>query len=618
MAEQTFKSPGFFEKEIDLTVREVQVSGTPAGIAGTSQQGPAFVPVTVGSFSDFTSRFGNLDSKYFGPYAVNEWLKNRTAVTYVRVLGAGANETASDITTTETQGTVKNAGFVIKGQSADSTGNTGGNALSKTKYHAGAVQFIVANHEIHNAGEESAAYPIFTDNDSFGSGQANIVRGMLFLSTGSRLQILDHNDKYDAIAHRFDEHTTGSISEYNNTKEAGTFKIVLSSSAGSTFATTESAKGIKIFTASLDPKSDHYIDKILNTDPDKFQTEQHLLYASFPVQSQIARVKYDASNGTVAILSGSTNYRDKFGRFDTRYSNSKTTSFISQPFGSTEYDLFHFETLDDGANTSRKVKISIANLRRSNDPLNPYGTFDVYVRNYYDTDLASEILEQYNGCNLNPADENYIAAKIGDYKVYYNFDAVSDDEKRIVSSGKYENRSKYVRIVMNGSVTNGNIPKSTLPFGFRGIPTLVTNDTLADEPTGVERLTGNFGAAADAVKAMSGSIVPPLPMTIKATRGAIKESGAFFGQKGDSEAADPRIYWGIKNTKLASSASLTKSALYTNAGGEYNELLDSYVKVLGIQKLAMLTTGSTSDTFNNNKFSLSKVSNKCNRINWIC
>ncbi len=121
-------------------------------------------------------------------------------------------------------------------------------------------------------------------------------------------------------------------------------------------------------------------------------------------------------------------------------------------------------------------------------------------------------------------------------------------------------------------------------------------------------MTGNFGAAADAVKAMSGSIVPPLPMTIKATRGAIKESGAFFGQKGDSEAADPRIYWGIKNTKLASSASLTKSALYTNAGGEYNELLDSYVKVLGIQKLAMLTTGSTSDTFNNNKFSLSKVS----------
>ena len=47
MAEQTFKSPGFFEKEIDLTVREIGISGTPAGIIGASQKGPAFIPVTV-------------------------------------------------------------------------------------------------------------------------------------------------------------------------------------------------------------------------------------------------------------------------------------------------------------------------------------------------------------------------------------------------------------------------------------------------------------------------------------------------------------------------------------------------------------------------------------------
>lgn len=607
MAEQTFKSPGFFEKEIDLTVREAQVSGTPAGIVGTSQQGPAFIPVTVGSFSEFVSRFGNLNSDYFGPYAVNEWLKNRTALTYVRVLGAGANETASDITTTISQGTVKNAGFVIKGQAADSTGNNGGNAIAGTKSHAGAVQFIVANHQIHNSSQESSAYPIFTDNDSFGSGQANIVRGMVFLSTGSRLQILSSDRNYDTIRGVASELTTGSISSYDGSKEEGTFKLVISSSAGSGFATTEGNDGIKIFTASLDPKSDHYIDKILNTDPKKFQTEQHLLYASFPVQSQIARVQYHASNGTVAILSGSEDFRDKFGRFDTRYSNSKTTSFISQPFGTTEYDLFHFETLEDGEYTSRKVKISIANLRRSNDPLNPYGTFDVYVRNYYDTDLAPEIIEQFNDCNLNPDDENYVGSKIGDYKVYYNFDAVSDDEKRIVTSGKYPNNSKYVRIVMNGSVANKNIPKSTLPFGFRGIPVLLTNSSLKDEPTGYERLTGNLFGTADVVKAMSGSIIPPLPMTIKATRGAVKQNGSFFGQKGDSESSDSRIYWGIKNTKLASSASLTNSALYTNAGGEYNELLDSYVKLLGIEKLGMTTTGSASDTFNNNKFSLSKI-----------
>jgi len=606
MAEQTFKSPGFFEKEIDLTVREVGISGTPAGVIGPSKTGPAFIPVTVGSFAEFSSIFGGLDSDYFGPYAVNEWLKNRTALTYVRVLGAGANETSTDITNTINLGTVKNSGFVVKGSVAESH-----NALPGTSYHAGCVQFIAGNHELHEAGQESTSYPIFTDNDSFGSGQANVVRGMVFLATGSRLQIIDgETSSYSHIAGLANEFNTGSITAYDGSKEQGTFKIVLSSSAGSSFATTETYNGIKIFTASLDPKSDHYIDKVLNTDPKNFQSEQHLLYASFPVESQIARIKRDASNGTVVLLYGSSNtHRDNFGRFDTRYSNSRTTSFISQPFGNSEYDLFHFETLEDGSQTSVKVKASIANLKRSSDPLNPYGTFDVYVRNYYDNDLAPQIIEQFNGCNLNPKSEDYVAKKIGDLKVFYNFDAVSEDERRITTSGKFSNRSKYIRIVMDSSVDSMNIPKSSLPFGFRGLPALITNTTLKDEPGGLatQRLTANLLGLSSATRAISGSIIPPIPMTIKATRGAVKEQATFFGQKGDSEVADQRIYWGIKTTKLPSSASLTKAALYTNAGGEHNELVDSYVKLLGIQKLGVLTKDANSDTFNNNKFTLSRV-----------
>ena len=53
MKEQTFRSPGFFEREIDLSARETNIAGVPGGVIGTSERGPAFVPVTVGSFSDF-------------------------------------------------------------------------------------------------------------------------------------------------------------------------------------------------------------------------------------------------------------------------------------------------------------------------------------------------------------------------------------------------------------------------------------------------------------------------------------------------------------------------------------------------------------------------------------
>ena len=119
MTEQTFRSPGFFEREVDLTQRTVEIEGVPAGIIGTSKLGPAFVPVTLGSFVDFERKFGSLDKDQYGPYAVKEWLNYRTAVTYVRVLGAGAINSADDISNFNTKGTVKNAGFVIKGTTAD-------------------------------------------------------------------------------------------------------------------------------------------------------------------------------------------------------------------------------------------------------------------------------------------------------------------------------------------------------------------------------------------------------------------------------------------------------------------------------------------------------------------
>ncbi len=71
--EQTFNSPGFFEREIDLAGRTEEPLGVACGIIGTAERGPAFVPVTVGSFNDFESKFGTLDSKRFGPYAVEKF-----------------------------------------------------------------------------------------------------------------------------------------------------------------------------------------------------------------------------------------------------------------------------------------------------------------------------------------------------------------------------------------------------------------------------------------------------------------------------------------------------------------------------------------------------------------
>jgi hypothetical protein len=610
MAEQTFRSPGFFEREIDLTQRSSEVVGVPAGVIGTAQKGPAFVPVTVGSFLDFENKFGSLDPEKFGTYAANEWLKNRNALTYIRVLGAGSNNSTTDISNTQAAGIVKNAGFKLSGSRSDSS----------NRYN-GVVQFLAAKHDPQ--ANEAYGMPVFTDNNSVNaSGDIHLIRAMLMTTSGSRFEVLDHNAFYSGVSTTDD---TAKIRNYDGTSEEGIFKLVLSSAAGSSFSSDESFSGIKIYTASLNPDSKHYIGKILNTNPDRFNEEQHYLYADFPVENEIAKVLHDGSNASVAILSGSSNtnagqggsgttFTELFGSFNTRYQTSRTTSFISQPYGEVEYDLFHFESLDDGIAGNRKVKISISNLRKSTNPKDPYGTFTVLVRDFYDTDTDLKILEQFPLCTLNPGDENYVGTKIGDLKVYYNFDAETESERRLNVSGKRPNKSAYVRIVMNSAVEDKKIPSNALPFGFRGLPVIKTTTSLTDNTsilvggnlntTNSSRLEFIIGAGADLP--LTASILPPLPMRFKSTRGAVATSG-FTGNPGSLESSDLRYFFGIKFERVPSENIVTNAVLKANGSNEHNYLLDSYSKLLGISKLDVLVTGSGADEFNNNKFSLSKV-----------
>ena len=61
MSEKTFRSPGFFEREIDLSQGTEEISGIPAGIVGTAKTGPAFVPVKVGDATQLAQKFGQFE-----------------------------------------------------------------------------------------------------------------------------------------------------------------------------------------------------------------------------------------------------------------------------------------------------------------------------------------------------------------------------------------------------------------------------------------------------------------------------------------------------------------------------------------------------------------------------
>ena len=620
MAEQTFRSPGFFDQEIDLSGVQASSTGIPAGVIGTSEKGPAFVPVTVGSFADFKTRFGTLDAKRFGPYAVKEWLENRTALTYVRLLGAGSNDTSSDISTTRTWGTVTNAGFVITGSVSDDA-TRGGNQ--------GFVQLIVARHNA--VAEEVAGFPVFTDNTSISDASAMyLVRGVVLLATGTRMMVIDHSGSYsNQVDGGFNAATVGSIAGSPLT-QSKYFKLVLSSSSGQGWAYNENQAGIRILTASLDPSDSNYISKILNTDPLRFQAEEHLLYLDFAVEHELAPIVSDTVP-TVAVVSGSAatqansvTFRDLFGRFDTRYTSPRTTNFISQPFGQSEHDLFYFEGLDDGAYANEKFKISIAGLKASTNEKQPFGTFEVQVRAFEDSDTNTAILERYPNCSLDPTSERYVANLIGDKKIRFDWDQETTSERRLVITGKYPNVSQRVRIVMNEQVDAGQVPKTSLPFGFRGIPVLKTTDTMTDSTSALTGTNGEvLGAAtlnrlalyqsASSVASTTGSIVPPLPYRAKVTRGTVASSPNFLGHPGASERVDASYYWGVKVSPIPVSSSnnstlgKANAALQANAGAGINPLVRAYTKFQGIEKMDNLVTGTAADFFNDNKFTLANV-----------
>lgn len=612
MAEQTFRSPGFFEREIDASQRQTEIVGIPAGVVGTAEKGPAFIPVTIGSTADFINKFGAVDSERFGPYAVEAFLANRTALTFVRVLGAGANETTTDIQTTQNTGLVKNAGFKLEPKISNYTSASDGT-----------VQFLVARH--HVSASTDFSFPIFNDNPSYDlsatGDKVDLVRAVILTTTGSRLQVLDIGETW---GNHLDQDAALEDSNF-------TFALAVSSSAGSAFTSKfkdVAGVGVEILTASLNPTHQSYIKNVLNTDPLKFEERKHLLYLDFAVEDEIASVDYLADVG-VSMLSGSSSTvtnllsgddaqaLSAFGRFDTRFSTPQTPTIISQPYGSKEHELFHIETLSDGAWGNDQVKATIANIKASTNENYPYPSFEVQVRRFNDSDLEPEVLESFPGCVLDPESTNFVGRKIGDYKARYNFDATDASEKRIIVSGRYANVSNFIRVVMNESVYNKEIPADACPFGFKGVPVIKTSDALTDRlhsaldvngvqygNTGNQRLWG-----ADVLNtryALTGSIVPPLPLRYKVTRGQAKD-GWFSGFPGEKEIVDRRLNWGVKFERCPETGSLANANRDVNASSVANPVIAAYAKFQGLSKLNMVVTGSGADAFNANKFTLARV-----------
>jgi hypothetical protein len=122
-----------------------------------------------------------------------------------------------------------------------------------------------------------------------------------------------------------------------------------------------------------------------------------------------------------------------------RYQSPETPYLVSELRGNKVYNLFKFISISDGDSANTEIKVSIANLSFNNM------SFDVLVRNFFDTDSNPVVIEKFTNCNLDPLSNNFIAKKIGS------------------SDGEYALISRYIMVEMSPEA-----PIDALPCGFYG------------------------------------------------------------------------------------------------------------------------------------------------------
>jgi phage tail sheath protein FI len=622
MGELTFKSPGVSTREIDLSgPTRVSPQGIPAGVIGTSLKGRAFVPITVATYQDFIAEFGASDGEKFGPLAMNEWMRNARSGTYLRVLGVGDGKKRN------TDGTVTNAGFVVGAQQVQPGGTVTDNPYATADDTAGtATNPLTTEGRTYFLGcfmSESAGSTIFTDAGIQRTGEniaEPIIRGVLLAPSGVMLSLSSSDGALSNTV------STTSYNSFASGKDGGAMTGSVNISSGKQEFVillngfTNTSVYPNVITASFDPQTANYFVNVLNTDPTKSEAAGHYLYTHYDIFSSYAVVTgsgvlldpvciEDRAQGepVALLLSGSQNKNvgtstaPNFENFEDRFRTAFSPYVISQKLGNSNKNLFKIHAIDDGAYANNLFKITIENIQSSNNTNNPWGKFDLLIRDFNDNDNNPVILESYRGMDLNPSSDRFISRVIGDQHVYYDFDQNLGAQK-IVVAGTHPNASSYIRVEVVDDVKNGVIDNTIIPMGFRGHHHLVTSGTAPISGYGLGSAADTTGLAAAEIQRLTQMPVP------------FRENIAIGTS--DKKRVRSSLTWGVQFEKKDNLSEPNKNELVDESISSFTQFfpydtdLSTQVVMAGDNASAQDTDANgilDSDRFNNNLFTLERV-----------
>ena len=555
-----FISPGVQVAEIDRSGIPSPAPAIGPAVIGRATHGPAMMPVRLESTADLYRIFGppspggrggdvwregNFAAPTYGMFAAEAYLRNNGPVTFVRLAGDQHPELTVDSGEAGWTATTTTGLFAVNALSQS------GGGLKQVTASLGAVFYLTD--------ADAAVQLISTTN-----GQATPV------ATAGTLVQNESSSPQDLV-----------------------FTAVISGAVGAGDTKTHVTA-----TFNFNPSSEKYIRKVFNTNP---HYTNHSLYGSGSALNYWLGETYESSlqeivcagnvkSGAPTVLPSSSMYAFSFlgamsgsaadlAQRDDPAAPAKSGLVFSQDLtqGTGSYQpqdqqkLFRFVAANArGEWDNRRLKISIVNVKAAVNPtVDPYGTFDVFIRDTSDTDNTLSLLESFTSLNLNPASPNYIARRIGDR--YLNWDTT---EKYYEEYGTYNNVSKYIRMEMNDEVDNATANSSVLPFGYFGpirTATQTATAVLGDANIGDGSMFTGPNVITASGKAYGEDIIAAFAARVEFPRLSLRESGAygvsspksaFYGARSQGTFARRDNGYGDYTGRLSSD--LADSVLYGN------------------------------------------------------
>jgi phage tail sheath protein FI len=540
-----FVSPGVFINEIDNSFRSRTANAIGPVVIGRAGHGIAMRPVKVESFSEYIENFGdtvpgnaggdvyrngNYQSPMYGTYAAKAFLNANVApLTFVRLLG---QQSPDNDGTADAQ-----AGWRTEKNDVQTVPKDSGTAAG------GAYGLFIADGD-----GPAASNGLFT-----GSANGFHLGAVVYVQSGSA-------------------QLSGTIAGTASYGVQASSTIIKSDSNGNfNLVISGATNGEEKYKINLNDGSADFIRRRLNTNP-LLSSDPGTFYATTSYEDywlgetfeQYLRDKTLVSGQLVGFIAGiSSGSAATDGPHQMKGAPSQDAIagwFIGQDLGNyASFDaanakkLFRFIGRGHGEWLHKNVKVSIEQIQQSNTTTDEYGTFSVVLRHINDNDTAIQVLERFDGCNLNPSSPNFVARVIGD--MYEEWD---NTERRLKRYNSYPNNSKYIRVDMSEEVVEGGLNPTLLPFGYFGPPKFADSGNLLMS-SGTPAYT--FLKIGSELPGYAGSI------SISSSFSAAASSASFFypedalrNKATDGGISDQtKAYFGFRTTREATSTAIDRS-----------------------------------------------------------